>query len=344
MSKHENFSKQQVLSDKEIERKINTMRAIFKSHDADWLLFEQQDDVIKTLGFVNEACEPSAEYHCVMRKIEELKTNDSFQRQRSGNLVDESTRKCFATNTGNTSKNVGETIKDKKPTSSHSGSVKNNCDLTSLSSSTKNNNNTTTVVETRSAQPSSDVTDEIRYSVTVGSNRNQATDKNNNDNKGKTSDNDRTHHCQNTSSRVTPLITSTEQLPGNSAAMMTSPQKPAEAPSTLSTPNTAILDSMGGLKDSVTGLAKMLESFQTQFEEKLQTSQFEHIESVSNLEESNKEVLSQLSVVMEKLVTMETELVAESDRNRQEIEEMKMNQKNILEVVQAMQKAKGMSK
>ena len=95
------------------------------------------------------------------------------------------------------------------------------------------------------------------------------------------------------------------------------------------------------LQDSVHEIKQSMETFYNQFEEKLHTSQFEQLGSISALEEANEKVLSQLTVVMDKLITMETKRKEERMKNDQNIEEIKRNQKSILETLDAMQKAKG---
>ena len=84
-----NFTKQPALSERDLEAKKQSVTAIFEQTDSDWLLFTSQDDVVKTLGFVNETKEtPSAEYTSIIQKIEDVNRNERFQRERTEVLVE----------------------------------------------------------------------------------------------------------------------------------------------------------------------------------------------------------------------------------------------------------------
>ena len=64
-------------------------------------------------------------------------------------------------------------------------------------------------------------------------------------------------------------------------------------------------------------------------------------ETHQRAEVNNEKVLAQLSMVMEKLTQIESDRRQENEERRQEMEEVKRNQKNLMEFIQAQQKAKG---
>ena len=306
LSKQENFSKQQVLPTKDVEHKLSTMSRIFKSEDADWLLFTQQDDVIKTLGFVNEACaEPSKEYNSVMKRIDELKTDERFQRHRCSVLVD--TRKPSNATKDINANNLKDMASAAKPVKANVVDVVKNgkvADNETLSHA-ENNDHTDGVKRVKSVETIPRVGVDVKdISETPGG--------------GNQLDEDEVHDeisetcSENDLETTLTAVTSTHQIADLSL-----------------------------LQDSVHEIKQSMETFYNQFEEKLHTSQFEQLGSISALEEANEKVLSQLTVVMDKLITMETERKEERMKNDQNIEEIKRNQKSILETLDAMQKAKG---
>lgn len=312
LMKQENFTKQQVLPAKDVEHKLNTMSEIFKNDDADWLLFTQQDDVIKTLGFVNEACkEPSKEYDSVMKRIEELKSDERFQRHRCSVLVE--TRKP------SNAKDVNANLKDMAASTTTVS--------TTIVEDGKVEDERTILQEHH--QDEADNKDRVKKIETVPQvvkdDEEQETPDGGNQFQEDVSE-------ETPSSKNDPETTLTTNKDTTRCIHQSIDSSPASTHQNVD---------LSLLQDSVHEIKQSMKTFHNQFEEKLHTSQFEQLGSISALEEANEKVLSQLTAVMDKLIAMDTERKEERMKNDQNIEEIKRNQKNILETLEAMQKAKG---
>ena len=306
LSKQENFTRQQVIPVKEVEHKLNTISAIFKVADADQLLYTQQDDVIKTLGFVNEACsEPSKEYHYVMKRIEELKTDERFQRQRSEVLLD---RKPSNT------KNVNGNLESVTSTTTALNVVVKDGKVKDKRKLSQEECIGTSDLELKKMIAKDGDRKRVASEETVLAAEDEEEMRGASDNRSLAKDNI--------------LEDEDETDVGNNLE------------TTITIKESAVFD-IKLLQASVEEMKQAMVTFHKQLEENLHTSQFEQLGSISAMEETNAKVLSQLSFVMDKMATIETERKAERKKSEQEIEEIKKNQKTIVEMLQAMQNAKG---
>ncbi|XP_066918804.1 putative leucine-rich repeat-containing protein DDB_G0290503 isoform X2 [Clytia hemisphaerica] len=332
MSIAEHFIKQQPLSSKDIQKKVDSLATIFKTEDRDWLLYMQHDDVIKILGFINEArAQPSEEYHYVINKIEELKSDEKFKRHRSEVMVEREN----GDSTGSLSRDVNFNLE----------SVTIN-EIENSKSEIETNENEVFETETLNEQlinnDSQQHEEDVAVAKVTGEHEGEATSTDVTDSttlKPELKENEGTD------------VTSADFRPEESArSKCESPvdyelnKQPDSKTSIHSRTDPEMIEVINNLQQSVDELKESSVTYQKELDEKLQTFELEHIETSSNVEEMNNKVLSQLSVVMEKLVTMEEQRKVEAERQQAEIEEIKKNQKKLLEMLETKQKEKASKK
>ena len=276
-----NFTKQPALSERDLEAKKQSVTAIFEQTDSDWLLFTSQDDVVKTLGFVNETKEtPSAEYTSIIQKIEDVNRNERFQRERTEVLVERDHSET------NNNKNL-----DKQIISSIQGQPKPEVQTLAV-------NNVPVTIET----PTNDDEEETM-----------------------------TENIDTVDKVLNPFDDTFETDDEEKDERVENHNGGEQSDSLLR-------EVVQEVRDCVEEIKCNNETFQREVRENIDMLKEE---THQRAEVNNEKVLAQLSMVMEKLTQIESDRRQENEERRQEMEEVKRNQKNLMEFIQAQQKAKG---
>jgi len=285
-----NFIKQPALSKKDLEAKKSSLTSIFEQTDADWLLFTSQEEVVKTLGFINETkTTPSTEYTSIIQKIEEVNQEERFQRKRTEVLVDRS----------NSVKN-GEVSWPERDKSCTNNNDNENGDKENNSSHEQSLHDTTVSVPLET-QPN----EHVETTTTKNIDTVDKVRKMNSPSDEKTSP---------AGEKEEPECTQESLGDGEQPSLMR--------------------EVVQEIRDCVEEIKSNNESFEREVRENFNTLR---------CESNNEKVLTQLSVVMEKLTQIELETRQANEERRQEMEEVKRNQKNVMEFMKEQQKAKGLN-